>query len=725
MAMMPEKPLLHVTQNGIPAEIRQNGDVRGQVSQIVEDVPLKDLDHKKKRRLEAIMSGSSRSCHGTSRSGAGRSNSQEVLDQAIGFEFPRSSGTENTSDNNSRSSTASLSTSPQLENQVHHLNSSLIPPSLSSSTPRKEAKRKAARSARKQSAPKRRRQNGPGSARKSATGVLGEKVSRAASTPSKTIPEYLPPKSSLSGIDDAKRKLSLEEKELALGQRARELDIREQKLQKQTVLEEKKTQHYRNELSESEKKCTELKKSFQEYQEKVCENLVDVLRKLAEAERREREAKLLRDSLNVGRVIARSEGHMIVDVWEEGEMFKQLRQRQGSLQRRKDKLDKERKLLSRRKAQNAKLKAEEEKQQEGQGLLFDGFRTPRAPSPACAFDETAVQDDIYKLNAVMIKREGQELGHEESQLENKKKLHIAFCKLMRDESASRFQNNPVLNQRYLLIHLLGKGGFSEVWKAYDLSRHAYVACKIHQLNPSWPDDRKRNYTKHATREYEIHKALNHPRIVRLFDVFGINLDSFCTVMDFCDGDDLDRYLKIHGCLSEKEAKVIITQVFSGLKYLNEQKRRVIHYDLKPANILFDGSEVKITDFGLSKIMDVDTPDSMELTSQGAGTYWYLPPETFTNPSAGPAMISPKVDVWSAGVIFYQMLFGQRPFGHNQSQETILSAHTIAQANGVEFLTNIKVSAETKDFISHCLSRNPHERPSALEIWNNPYFQRKK
>eukprot|EP01083_Nonionella_stella_P088221 245696_1 len=120
----------------------------------------------------------------------------QVLDQAIGFEFPRSSGTENTSDNNSRSSTASLSTSPQLENQVHHLNSSLIPPSLSSSTPRKEAKRKAARSARKQSAPKRRRQNGPGSARKSATGVLGEKVSRAASTPSKTIPEYLPPKSS-------------------------------------------------------------------------------------------------------------------------------------------------------------------------------------------------------------------------------------------------------------------------------------------------------------------------------------------------------------------------------------------------------------------------------------------------------------------------------------------------------------------------------------------------
>ncbi len=71
---------------------------------------------------------------------------------------------------------------------------------------------------------------------------------------------------------------------------------------------------------------------------------------------------------------------------------------------------------------------------------------------------------------------------------------------------------------------------------------------------------------------------------------------------------------------EREAKLIILQICDGLKYLNEQKRPVIHYDLKPGNILFSNGGVKITDFGLSKIMEEDGT-SMELTSQGAGTYW--------------------------------------------------------------------------------------------------------
>jgi tousled-like kinase len=73
----------------------------------------------------------------------------------------------------------------------------------------------------------------------------------------------------------------------------------------------------------------------------------------------------------------------------------------------------------------------------------------------------------------------------------------------------------------------------------------------------------------------------------------------------------------------------------------------------------NNGELKITDFGLSKIMD-STKTNMELTSQGVGTYWYLPPECFDQSPK----ISSKVDVWSAGVIFYEMLYGKKPFGHN-------------------------------------------------------------
>lgn len=133
----------------------------------------------------------------------------------------------------------------------------------------------------------------------------------------------------------------------------------------------------------------------------------------------------------------------------------------------------------------------------------------------------------------------------------------------------------------------------------------------------------------------------HNNIVRLFDVFEIDNDSFCTVLELCDGYDLDIHLKTHVSLPEREARIIVAQVFSGLVYLANGDRRVIHYDLKPANILFDVyGRVKITDFGLSKIMDDSVGASgMDLTSQGAGTYWYLPPECF---EPGVPKISSKV-----------------------------------------------------------------------------------
>jgi tousled-like kinase len=181
----------------------------------------------------------------------------------------------------------------------------------------------------------------------------------------------------------------------------------------------------------------------------------------------------------------------------------------------------------------------------------------------------------------------------------------------------------------------------------------------------WKEDKKANYVKHAMREKEIHKSLVHPRIVRLFDVFSIDSDSFCTVLEYCGGNDLDFYLKQHKQMSEKEARSIIMQIVSALKYLSERPNPIIHYDLKPANILLQSGpavgEIKITDFGLSKEIDNADDESIELTSQGAGTYWYLPPETFqySGYGGGAPKISSKVDVWSVGVILYQCLYGKR------------------------------------------------------------------
>ena len=200
-------------------------------------------------------------------------------------------------------------------------------------------------------------------------------------------------------------------------------------------------------------------------------------------------------------------------------------------------------------------------------------------------------DEILKLRQASLKKEDADISLEMEKLERERNLHIRELKRIHNEDQSRFNNHVVLNDRYLLLTLLGKGGFSEVHKAFDLKEQRYVACKIHQLNKDWKEDKKANYIKHALREYNIHKQLDHPRIVRLFDVFEIDSNSFCTVLEYCDGHDLDFYLKQHKFIPEREARSIIMQVVHALKYLNEIKPAIIHYDLKPGEFLFSFSSL--------------------------------------------------------------------------------------------------------------------------------------
>uniref|UniRef100_A0A674MBC4 non-specific serine/threonine protein kinase n=1 Tax=Takifugu rubripes TaxID=31033 RepID=A0A674MBC4_TAKRU len=443
----------------------------------------------------------------------------------------------------------------------------------------------------------------------------------------------------------------------------------------------------------------EQQKMLERYKERLNKCVTMSKKLLIEKSKQEKMAcrdKSMQDRLRLGHFTTVRHGASFTEQWTDGYAFQNLIKQQERINSQREDIERQRKLLAKRKppsmAQTPPLSLEQNKRKS---------KTNGTESEALSQAEYHEQEEIFKLRLGHLKKEEAEIQAELERLERVRNLHIRELKRIHNEDNSQFKDHPTLNDRYLLLHLLGRGGFSEVYKAFDLTEQRYVAVKIHQLNKNWRDEKKENYHKHACREYRIHKELDHPRIVKLYDYFSLDTDSFCTVLEYCEGNDLDFYLKQHKLMSEKEGRSIIMQIVNALKYLNEIRPPIIHYDLKPGNILLvNGTacgEIKITDFGLSKIMDDDSynsVDGMELTSQGAGTYWYLPPECFVV-GKEPPKISNKVDVWSVGVIFYQCLYGRKPFGHNQSQQDILQENTILKATDVQFPPKPVVTPEAK------------------------------
>lgn len=318
------------------------------------------------------------------------------------------------------------------------------------------------------------------------------------------------------------------------------------------------------------------------------------------------------------------------------------------------------------------------------------------------------------------------------------------------------------NSNYLLTSLLGKGGTGEVWKATDLGTGRTCAVKMNTLQESWSDARKSHYVSHVQRELKIMGAMSHPNIVGFFDTVHVSAKCLAIVMEYCEGQplDLDKRLKASpgNALPEKEARAILLQVLAALRYMNRvgvdsagagagggagagagavggpravpaSSLQVIHYDLKPANILFDEKgQVKVADFGLSKILSESSTEaghdltSMEQTSVGAGTAWYLPPECFVQGGR----ISNKVDVYSVGVIFYQMLYGKRPFGDGTQQEQyqMQSAQLKGTWHALTFPEDKKVSAPAKDFLKRALEPNVELRPDVASLCCHPYLRLK-
>jgi serine/threonine protein kinase len=201
--------------------------------------------------------------------------------------------------------------------------------------------------------------------------------------------------------------------------------------------------------------------------------------------------------------------------------------------------------------------------------------------------------------------------------------------------------------------LIGEGGMGFVYKARQRHLDRQVALKI--LHSELQEDPA--FAKRFEREAKALAKLNHPNIVAVYDSGHTEAGNYYFVMEYVDGVNLREVL--HGDhMDPKKALAVVPQICDALEYAHEQG--IVHRDIKPENILIDGrGQVKIADFGLAKLVDpTSQTENISRVGQRMGTAHYMAPEQVHDSTD----VDHRADIYSLGVVFYEMLTGELPVG---------------------------------------------------------------
>ena len=253
--------------------------------------------------------------------------------------------------------------------------------------------------------------------------------------------------------------------------------------------------------------------------------------------------------------------------------------------------------------------------------------------------------------------------------------------------ASGFVPPPVEQIRKLfpqleIIELVGKGGMGAVYKARQAALDRLVALKI--LAPGAADDA--GFAERFNREARALARLNHPHIVAVHDFGQVGGQPYL-VMEFVDGPNL-RQVEQAGRLTAAQALEIVPQICEALQFAHNEG--VVHRDIKPENILLDKKgRVKITDFGIAKIVGAHSgKSSLTGAKDVLGTPHYMAPEQVEHPQA----VDHRADIYSLGVVFYELLTGELPLGKFQPPSR-----------------KVQVDVRLDEVVLHTLEKEPERR----------------
>uniref|UniRef100_A0A672SXT3 non-specific serine/threonine protein kinase n=1 Tax=Sinocyclocheilus grahami TaxID=75366 RepID=A0A672SXT3_SINGR len=261
----------------------------------------------------------------------------------------------------------------------------------------------------------------------------------------------------------------------------------------------------------------------------------------------------------------------------------------------------------------------------------------------------------------------------------------------RNSVASLTDEQPHVGN-YRLLKTIGKGNFAKV----KLARHVLTGREVSRYIF--------NVTYTLFREVRIMKVLNHPNIVKLFEVIETEKTLYL-IMEYASGGEVFDYLVAHGRMKEKEARAKFRQIVSAVQYCHQ--KRIVHRDLKAENLLLDADmNIKIADFGFSNEFTIGSK-----LDTFCGSPPYAAPELFQ----GKKYDGPEVDVWSLGVILYTLVSGSLPFDGQNLKE--LRERVLRGKYRIPFY----MSTDCENLLKKLLVLNPGKRGSLEQIMKDRWM----